>query len=118
VKRLLLTATLLTALSALWLPSVLLADPSGPNLQQPISLTCTGGLHVDVSPGTLTNQGRVAGAINSKSVFVTAYLAFSDGTNTFVLFDSKPGLRNLITCTGDAGGGFTVVATGFFTPRR
>jgi hypothetical protein len=48
---------------------------------------------------------------------VTAYLAFTNGTDTFVLFDSKAGLKNLITCTGDAGGGFTVIATGFFTPR-
>jgi hypothetical protein len=117
VKRLLLTATLVAAFCAVWLPSTLLADPGGPNLQPPISLTCTGGLHVDVSPGTLTNAGRVAWAINSRSVFVTAYLAFTVGADTFVLFDSKPGLKNLITCTGDAGGGFTVVATGFFTPR-
>jgi hypothetical protein len=50
-------------------------------------------------------------------VFVTAYLAFTDGVDTFVLFDSKPGLKNLITCTGDLGGGLMVVATGFLTPR-
>jgi hypothetical protein len=117
VKRLLLTATLVAALSALCLPGVLLADPGGPNLQQPVSLTCTGGLHVDINPGTLTNQGRVAWAINSHSVLVTAYLAFTDGVDTFVLFDSKPGLKNLITCTGDLGGGLMVVATGFLTPR-
>jgi hypothetical protein len=117
VKRFLLTATLVTALGALCLPSALPADPGGPNLQQPVSLTCTGGLHVDINPGTLTNQGRVAWAINSNAVFVTAYLAFTDGVDTFVLFDSKPGLKNRITCMGDAGGGFTVIATGFFTPR-
>jgi hypothetical protein len=117
VKRLLLTASLLAALSAFGLPTGLLADPGGPNLQQPISLTCTGGLSVDVNPGTVTNRGRVAWATNSNSVFVTAYLAFTDGTITQVLFDSKPGLKNLITCTGAAGGGFTVIATGFFTPR-
>ncbi len=33
-------------------------------------------------------------------MFVTASLAFTNGTDTFVLFDSKPGLKNLITCTG------------------
>jgi hypothetical protein len=38
-------------------------------------------------------------------------------TPPFVLFDSKPGLKNLITCAGDAGDGFTVIATGFLTPR-
>ena len=117
MKRLLLTATLVTALTALCLPSALPADPGGPNLQQPVSLTCTGGLHVDINPGTLTNQGRVAWAINSHSVLVTSYLAFTDGVDTFVLFDSKPGLKNLISCTGDVGGGLTVVATGFLTPR-
>ena len=117
MKRFLLTATLVTALGALCLPSALPADPGGPNLQPPVSLTCTGGLHVDINPGTLTNRGRVAWAISSNSVFVTAYLAFTDGVDTFVLFDSKPGLKNLITCTGDAGDGFTVIATGFFTPR-
>jgi hypothetical protein len=26
-------------------------------------------------------------------------------------------LKKLITCTGDVGGGFTVIATGFLTPR-
>jgi hypothetical protein len=116
VTRLFLTASLL-ALSMLVAPGALLADPGGPNLQQPVSLTCTGGLHVDVNPGTVTNRGRVAWAIDSTSVFVTAYLAFTNGTDTFVLFDSKPGLKNLIMCTGDAGGGFTVIARGFFTPR-
>ena len=55
--------------------------------------------------------------VGSTSIFVTASLAFTDGTDTFVLFDSKHGLTNLVTCTGDAGGGFPVIATGFFTPR-
>ncbi len=116
MKRLVLTLSLL-ALS-LGLPSALLADPGGPNLQQPVSLTCTGDRqHVVVTPGTLTNQGRVAWDTNSASVFVTSYLAFTNGTVTQVLFDSKPGLKNLVTCMGDAGGGFTVIAIGFFTPR-
>lgn len=117
MKTLVLAASLLVAVSGFVLPGVALADPGGPNLQQPVSLTCTGGLHVDVNPGTVTNRGRVAWAVDSTSVFVTAYLAFTNGAETFVLFNSKPGLTNLITCTGDAGGGFTVIATGFFTPR-
>ena len=116
MKRLLLTATVFAVFSVA-LPAALMADPGGPNLQQPVLLTCDGGLQVTVNPGTLTNRGRVAWDINSTSVMVTAYLAFTDGTDTFVLFDSKRGLRDLITCTGDAGGGFTVIATGFFTPR-
>jgi hypothetical protein len=117
VKRLLVTVSLLAALG-FGLPAALLADPGGPNLQQPVVLTCSDGRPpVTVTPGTLTNRGRVAWDVNSTSVFVTAYLAFTDGTDTVVLFDSKRGLRDLITCTGDAGGGFTVIATGFFTPR-
>src|SRR5206468_4062148 len=94
VKKLLLTASLLAALT-FGLPAAPLADPGGPNVQQPVSLTCTGGLLVDVNPGTLTNRGRVAWAIDATSVFVTAYLAFTNGTETVVLFDSKPGLTNL-----------------------
>ena len=117
MRKFLLTTCLLTSIAALALPGALLADPGGPNLQQPIDLTCTGGLHYTVNPGTLTNRGRVAWDVNSTSVMVTAYLAFTNGTDTFVLFDSKQGLTNLITCTGDAGGGFTVIAVGFFTPR-
>jgi hypothetical protein len=113
----LLITLLVAALIGLCAPGALRADPGGPNVQSPISLTCTGGLHVTVNPGTATNRGRVAWVTDSNSVFVTASLAFTDGTDTFVLFNSKPGLKNLITCTGDAGGGFTVIATGFFTPR-
>jgi hypothetical protein len=116
VKRLLLTVSMLAALS-FGLPAALLADPGGPNLAPTTSLTCTGGLQFDVTPGTLTNRGRLAWDINSTSVFITTYLAFTNGTDTFVLFDSAPGLKNLITCTGDAGDGFTVIATGFLTPR-
>jgi hypothetical protein len=97
--------------------SAMAADPGGPNLQQPITLRCEGlSAPVMVNPGTMTNRGRVAWAIDSQSVFVTAYLAFTDTTGTVVLFDSKNGLKNLITCTGE-GDGFTVTAVGFFTPR-
>jgi len=116
VKRLALTALLIAALSFA-LPASLLADPGGPNLQQPIDLSCDNGTSLTVTPGTLTNQGRVAWDVNGHGVFVTAYLAFTNGTETDVLFDSKPGLKNLTTCMGDAGGGFTVVAKGFLTPR-
>lgn len=116
MKRLLLAASLFAALTVA-LPAGLLADPGGPNLQQPIALTCDNGMHFTVTPGTLTNQGRVAWDVNGTGVFVTAYLAFTNGTETDVLFNSKPGLKNLTTCRGDAGGGFTVIATGFLTPR-
>jgi hypothetical protein len=111
-----LRSALLAALS-FGLPAALLADPGGPNLQQPIDLTCDNGAKFTVNPGTLTNRGRVAWDVNGTGVFVTAYLVFTNGTETDVLFDSKPGLTNLTTCTGDAGGGFTVIAMGFLTPR-
>jgi hypothetical protein len=109
-----------TAVLALAVPASSLADPGGPNLQQPITLSCSDGTSPVVNPGTNTNQGRVAWVTTSNGVYVTAYLAFSDGTTTEVLFDSKQGLQahqTLVSCSGDAGGGSTVLATGFFTPH-
>ena len=116
MKIFLLAGTLLAIVGFGW-PAAPRADPGGPNLQQPTALTCDNGMRFVVNPGTLTNRGRVAWDVNGTGVFVTAYLAFTNGTETDVLFDSKPGLKNLITCRGDAGGGFTVIATGFLTPR-
>ena len=118
MKRCLLAILLSMAVSGFVLFGTASADPGGPNLQQPISLTCTGGLHIVVNPGTSTNAGRVAWVIGSTSVFVTADLAITDSAgNTTVFFDSKKGLTTLITCSGDAGGGFTVTAIGFLTPH-
>jgi hypothetical protein len=116
VKRFLLTASVLATLG-MGLPAALQADPGGPNLQQPVLLTCTGGLQVEGNPGTLTNRGRVVWTIDSTSIFVDAYFAISDGTNTLVIYDSKQGLKNLISCTADLGGGVTAIARGFLTPR-
>jgi hypothetical protein len=116
MKGKLLSVVLITAVAGV-LAGTAAGDPGGPNLQQPVAVTCSDGQDVVVSPGTATNVGRVAWVIDSNSVFVTAYLAFTDGVDTFVLFDSKPGLKGLVTCSGDAGGGVTVIARGFFTPR-
>ena len=116
MRKILLTMSLFAALGVAF-PAGVAADPGGPNLQQPIALTCDNGMRFTVTPGTQTNQGRVAWDVNGTGVFVTAYLAFTNGTETDVLFNSKPGLKNLTTCRGDAGGGFTVIATGFLTPR-
>jgi hypothetical protein len=68
VKRLLLTASLFATLS-FGMPATLLADPGGPNLQQPINLTCDNGMRLTVNPGTLTNRGRVAWDVNRTGVF-------------------------------------------------
>jgi hypothetical protein len=110
----------LVAATSLALPAAAAADPGGPNLGEPITITCSTGDTFTVNPGTLTNRGRVAWVVDSNSVMVTSYLAFTNGTDTFVLFDSKQGLQDqggLVTCTGDAGDGFTVIAKGFLTPR-
>ena len=92
MKRFLLTASVLATLG-MGLPAALQADPGGPNLQQPVLLRCTGGLRVEANPGTLTNRGRVLWATDSTSVFVDAYFAITDGTNTLVIYDSKQGLK-------------------------
>ena len=72
-----------------------------------------------VNPGTLTNQSHGAFDVNSTSILVVNYLAFSNSTDTFVIFDTAPGLtaQGLVTCSGDAGGGFTITVRGFLTPR-
>ena len=92
------------------------ADPTV-NGNSTIAVTCSDGSAFTVNTGPLPNRGRVAWIVDDPGVFVTSYLAFSDGTDTFVLFDSKPGLQDVITCRGDAGGGFTVISKGFWTPR-
>ena len=118
MKRL--SVLLLTgALATLAFPAGAIADPGGPNLQQPVTLSCSDGTQPTVNPGTATNRGRVAWVTTTTGVMVTAYLAFTDGTTTFVAFDSKQGLQahgTLVTCTGDLGGGFKLIAIGFFTP--
>ena len=92
------------------------ADPSV-NGNSVVAVTCSDGSAFNVNTGPFPNRGRVAWVVDGTGVFVTSYLAFADATDTFVLFDSKQGLRNVITCTGDAGGGFTVISKGFWTPR-
>ena len=112
---------LVGVLCVLAFPGGAVADPGGPNLQQPVLLTCSDGTHPTVNPGTATNQGRVAWVTTTNGVYVTAYLAFTDDTGTFVLFNSKKGLQahqTLVTCSGLTGEGDTVTAKGFFTPHH
>ena len=100
------------------------ADPSH-NVQAPETLTCDNGQKVVVNPGTVTNRSHQAfvissdGSISPTSVFAAKSLAITDPTGTFVLFDTAPGLQRqgLVSCTAELGGGATLTATGFFTPR-
>jgi hypothetical protein len=104
--------------------SAVSADPSH-NIQSPQTLACDNGATVVVSPGTVTNRSHEAfvisssGTISSTSISVVNYLAFTDSTGTFVVFDTAPGLtaQGLVTCTADLGGGVTLTVRGFFTPR-
>lgn len=107
-----------TVVAAGTLTASALADPSH-NTAPEQPLKCDNGMSLLVNPGTLTNQSHQAFDVNSTSIFVTKYLEFSNGTDTFVLFDTASGLtaQGLITCTGDAGGGFTITVRGFLTPR-
>lgn len=93
------------------------ADPSH-NVQAPLTQSCDNNTTVVINPGTVTNRSHQAFVVGSSSIFVVNRLAFTDGTDTFVVFDTAPGLndRGLVTCTADVGGGFTLVARGFFTP--
>ena len=93
------------------------ADPSH-NIQEPVSLTCSDSTSFVVSPGTVTNRSHQAFVVDSSSILVAKYLAFTDATGTQVFFDTGRGLENLVTCSGDAGGGFTITVRGFFTPRN
>ncbi|HEY6607106.1 MAG TPA: hypothetical protein VIZ44_12190 [Gaiellaceae bacterium] len=112
-----LLALVLLGGASLFVPAAL-ADPSH-NVLPPQPLTCDNNTSVIVNPGTLTNQSHEGFVIGSPSIFVIKYLAFTDATGTLVLFDTAPGLtpQGLVTCTGDAGGGFIITARGFFTPR-
>jgi hypothetical protein len=97
-------------------PSLAAADPSH-NVQLPQTLSCDNGQTIVVNPGTLTNRSHQAFVIDSTSIFVVNSLTFTDASGSSVLWDTASGLSNLITCTGDAGGGVTITAQGFLTPR-
>jgi aspartyl aminopeptidase len=92
------------------------ADPSH-NVNPPLTYSCDNGQTVVINPGTVTNQSHQAFVINSTSILVITYLAFSDSSGTLVLFETAPGLtsQGLVTCTTDLGG-VTITARGFFTP--
>jgi hypothetical protein len=94
------------------------ADPSH-NVNRPLTFTCDNGQSVVINPGTVTNQSHQAFVIASTSIFVIKFLALADGSGTLVLFQTARGLtsQGLVSCTTDLGGGVTLTAKGFFTPR-
>lgn len=100
------------------------ADPTH-NTAALAEYTCDNGQTVLVNSGTVTNrshQGFVFGSngtISSTSIYVVKYLALTDSGGTTVLFDTRSGSTHqpLVTCTVDLGGGTTLTAQGFFSPR-
>jgi hypothetical protein len=98
------------------LPSVAVADPSGPNVQQNILVSCDNGKTFVGNGGTLTNHSHQAFVVDSTSIFVLSYLAYSDNGVKTVLFDTAPGRTGLVTCTWMYGP-YPIEARGLFTPR-
>jgi hypothetical protein len=93
------------------------ADPSH-NVQGPQTLKCSDGRTVVINPGTVTNRSHEGFDVNSNSILVVNYVAFTDATGTLVIVDNPQALhgQTLVTCSGDVGGGTTITVRGFFTP--
>jgi hypothetical protein len=98
------------------LPSVAAADPSGPNVQQDVLVSCDNGKTFVGNGGTLTNRSHEAFVVDSTSIFVLSYLAYTDNGVKILLFDNAPGRTGLVTCTWMYGP-YPVEGRGFFTPR-
>jgi hypothetical protein len=111
-----LAAVVLALALAAAVPSVAVADPSGPNVQQNILVSCDNGTTFVANGGTLTNQSHQAFVVDSTSIFVLSYLAYTDNGVKIVLFDSAPGRTDLVTCTWMYGP-YPIEGRGFFTPR-
>ena len=111
-------AFLLVMAAALAVPAVAAGDPNGPNAQPYITIHCSNGQSYLMNGGVVTNQSHQAFAVNSTSIFVSQSFVFTVDGEDFVAYDNAAGLTNLITCTGDFGGGVTFTTTGFLTPRK
>ena len=109
---------LVLTVGALAAPAVATADPNGPNAQPYITIQCSNGESYLMNGGTTTNRSHEAFAVNSTSIFVSQSFVFTVNGQDIVAYDNASGLRDLITCTGDFGGGVTFTTTGFLTPRR
>ncbi len=116
-----LLAMLGLALASLVGPTAATAEPSH-NVSPPVTFTCDNGQTVVVGfTISGSHQGYVIssdGSIPDGSIFVIKYLAFTDDTGTFVIYETAPGVtaQGLVTCTADLDGA-TLTASGFFTPR-
>ncbi len=104
--------------AVLAVPAVATADPNGPNVQPYLTIQCSNGESYLMNGGTTTNRSHEAFAVNSTSIFVSQSFVFTVNGENFVEYDNAFGLKNLITCTGDFGGGVTFTTTGFLTPRK
>ena len=110
---------LFVALAALLAaPGIARADPNGPNVQPYLTIECSNGESYLMNGGTETNRSHEAFAVNSTSIFVSQSFVFTVNGQNLVAYDNASGLTELITCTGDFGGGVTFTTTGFLTPRR
>jgi hypothetical protein len=109
------TVALAVAL-AVAVPSAAMADPSGPNVQQNVDVTCSNGKAFVGNGGTLTNESHQAFVVDSTSIFVLSYLALATEGQTYVIFDTAPGRTDLVTCTWTYGP-YQGEGRGFFTPR-
>jgi hypothetical protein len=110
-------ATIALALAlAVAVPSVASADPSGPNVQQNFLVSCDNGTTFVANGGALPNRSREAFVVDSTSIFVLSYLAFTGDGETYVIFDIAPGRTDLVTCTWTYDQ-YHSTGRGFFTPR-
>jgi hypothetical protein len=108
-------ATTVLAL-ALGLPAAAIADPSGPNVQENVLVSCDNGKTFVGNGGTLTNRSHQAFVVDSTNIFVVSYLALTADGVTYVIFDIAPGRTDLVTCTWTYGP-YQGEGRGFFTPR-
>jgi hypothetical protein len=79
---------------------------------------CDNNTTVVVNPGTVTNRSHQAFVVGSNSIYVVNRLEFTkrDGHLRHLRHRARPEQSGLVTCTADVGGGFTLIARGFFTP--
>ena len=108
--------------------AIALPASADPTAQPPSTLTCTTQSGtvlgtIDLNPGALPNRSHQGFVVSStsfagaNSIFVISNGTFTVGGTTSTFIDTPaPANKNLVTCTGDVGGGVILRLTGFFTP--